>query len=120
MVSRGIYQFRRGICQISPRKIVGPSDNILTLATSAPRSAVRKNLTVLAETSLPRCRGQTSLPPPGPARNPPPPPPAPRPENPTTMPLATPPPAAETLPYLRGAPRKTSLTRAARPITRCH
>src|SRR6218665_3910608 len=71
-VSRGIYQIRRGICQISPRKIVGPSDNILTLATSAPRSAVRKNLTILAETSLPPrraaenlplCRWQTSLPP---------------------------------------------------------
>src|SRR6218665_2276629 len=58
-----------------PRKIVGPSDNILTLATSAPRSAVRKNLTILAETSLPPrravenlppCRPHTSLPPPRP------------------------------------------------------
>ena len=63
-----------------PRKIVGPSDNILTLATSAPRSAVRKNLTILAETSLPPrraaenlplCRWQTSLPPRRAAEKPP-------------------------------------------------
>src|SRR6218665_2749075 len=45
-----------------PRKIVGPSDNILTLATSAPRSAVRKNLTILAETSLPPRRAAENLP----------------------------------------------------------
>ena len=27
-VSRGIYEIRRGICQILPRKSVGPNDNI--------------------------------------------------------------------------------------------
>src|SRR6218665_40670 len=109
-----------------PRQIVGPSDNILTLATAAqcraekphylsgnlPTSAARRgkpttmplaNLPTAAE-NLPLCRWQTSLPPPRAPPNPPPPPPPP--------PLARghppPPPrrAAENLPYLRGAPRK--------------
>src|SRR6218665_2352974 len=116
-----------------PRQIVGPSDNILTLATSAqcraekphylsgnlPTSAARRG----KPTTVPRADLPTSPRPP-PTTTPPPSPRGP-PRKPSHGAAGSPPYlrgaprktyhyAAGKPPYLRGAPRKTSLTSAAR------